>query len=41
MSLVRYVVEQIFRIAPPMCITKADVDFAVTVLRRAIQENVH
>jgi len=34
-------VKQIFRIQPPMCITKDDVDFAVAVLRQAIRENVH
>lgn len=30
-----------FRIQPPMCITKKDVDFAVAVLHQAIRENVH
>lgn len=30
----------VFRIKPPMCITKADVDFAVAVLKRAIQEHL-
>lgn len=27
---------QVFRIKPPMCITKSDVDFAVAVLRKSI-----
>ena len=28
-------VEQVFRIKPPMCITKEDVDFTVAVMRKA------
>jgi len=30
---------QCFRIKPPMCITKEDVDFAVSVFKEAIEKN--
>jgi len=28
---------QVLRFMPPMCVTKADVDFTIAVLRRAMQ----
>jgi alanine-glyoxylate transaminase/(R)-3-amino-2-methylpropionate-pyruvate transaminase len=30
----------VFRIKPPMCVTKEDADFAVSVLRSSIAEHI-
>jgi len=32
-------VVQVFRLAPPMCLTKADVDFALPLLRKVFQKH--